>query len=388
MFMGRFLPYFAFRSTGVFHFSNQVGGTQVNLYSPLTYLDNTWYFTCFTTEYQDPNTVMKMYIDGTLVNSGTFSGLQNNLNYTYTVGDGRNTSTWYPFNGYVSMVSVYDRTLSASEILKNYNAQVSRFSESYDADAQAFFTAAGITDTTQKTAVNQLVLDLKSYGVWSSMIAIYPFVGGSATSHKYNLKNTSTFTLSFNGGWTHTSTGSLPNGTNAYADTGISPSGNLGSNHNYSVYSRTDNNSDQTVLGSYELGGYVCGENGFVANLTLSLGANFLLIRDGVNGSYAQFSNTSTTGYFTVNRDSTTITAYKNGTSIGSSTSAQALSGTTMALSAAHVYDFDCVLDYYDSFDNKELAFVTFANSSLTSTNISNLNTAIQAFQTTLGRQI
>jgi|688.fasta_scaffold145139_3 hypothetical protein len=120
MFMGRFLPYFSFRSTGLFHFSNQVGGTQVNLYSPLTYLDNVWYFTCFTTEYNNPNTTMKMYINGSLVSSGSFPGTQNNLSYTYTVGDGRNTSTWYPFNGYVSMVSVYDRTLSASEILQNY----------------------------------------------------------------------------------------------------------------------------------------------------------------------------------------------------------------------------------------------------------------------------
>ena len=32
----------------------------------------------------------------------------------------------------------------------------------YDADAVAFFTAASITDTTQKNAVNTLVISLKS----------------------------------------------------------------------------------------------------------------------------------------------------------------------------------------------------------------------------------
>lgn len=121
MFMGRFLPYFAFRSTGLFHFSNQVGGTQVNLYSPGTYSNNVWYFACFTTEYSSPNTIMKMYIDGSLVANSSFSGTQNNYNYTFTVGDGRNTSAWYPFKGYVSMVSVYNRTLSANEILDIYN---------------------------------------------------------------------------------------------------------------------------------------------------------------------------------------------------------------------------------------------------------------------------
>ena len=58
-----------------------------------------------------------------------------------------------------------------------------------DTDAQAFITATGITDNTQKNSINQLVLDLKSYGVWSKIKAIYPFVGGTATTHKFNLKD-------------------------------------------------------------------------------------------------------------------------------------------------------------------------------------------------------
>ena len=261
-----------------------------------------------------------------------------------------NAATWLNTNGYWT----------------SYSAS------SNDLEAQAFITAASISDTTQQIAINQLVLDLKSYGIWNSMIAIYPFVGGSATSHKFNLKNTSSFTLSFNGGWTHNSTGSLPNGTNAYADTGISPASNLGSNHNYSVYSRTNNNNGGNTIGSYELGGYVCGENGFIADLQLYLRmGNFSLIRDQTNGNYVQFSNTSSLGHFTVNRNSTTLDVYRNGTSIGSSTGlSQALPSTTLSLSAAHVYDFDCVLDYYDTFDDRELAFASFANSSLTSTNI------------------
>ena len=36
----------------------------------------------------------------------------------------------------------------------------------FDSDAQAFITAAGITDATQKTAINTLVTSFKSYG-WS-----------------------------------------------------------------------------------------------------------------------------------------------------------------------------------------------------------------------------
>ena len=58
-----------------------------------------------------------------------------------------------------------------------------------DADAQAFITAAGITDSTQQSAIDTLVKQLKGYGIWSKMKAVYPFVGGTATTHKYNLKD-------------------------------------------------------------------------------------------------------------------------------------------------------------------------------------------------------
>ena len=54
------------------------------------------------------------------------------------------------------------------------------------------------------------------------MKALYPFVGGTATSHKFNLKDPrdldAAFRLQFNGGWTHNSNGVTPNGTNGYAD--------------------------------------------------------------------------------------------------------------------------------------------------------------------------
>ena len=98
---------------------------------------------------------------------------------------------------------------------------------SYDANAQAFFTAAGITDTTQKTAVNTLVTDLKAANIWTKMKAIYPMVGGTAAQHRFNLKSPGTtnadFYLDFIGGGTHSATGYLPNGTTAYADTFLIP---------------------------------------------------------------------------------------------------------------------------------------------------------------------
>ena len=49
--------------------------------------------------------------------------------------------------------------------------------------------AAGITDGTQAAAINTLVIRMKADGVWTKMKSVYPFVGGSAASHKFNLKD-------------------------------------------------------------------------------------------------------------------------------------------------------------------------------------------------------
>jgi hypothetical protein len=96
----------------------------------------------------------------------------------------------------------------------------------YDPDAQAFFarvTAAGGTlSTTEKNATNQLVLDMKSAGIWSAMRAVYPMVGASAAACAQNLKSSS-FTGTFSSGWTFASTGVTPNGTSAYMDTTFNP---------------------------------------------------------------------------------------------------------------------------------------------------------------------
>jgi hypothetical protein len=66
-----------------------------------------------------------------------------------------------------------------------------------------------------------------------------------ANQFKYNLKDPrdldAAFRLVFNGGWTHSSTGATPNGTNGFADTKLQPLSVLSSNNSHlSYYSRTD----------------------------------------------------------------------------------------------------------------------------------------------------
>lgn len=121
----------------------------------------------------------------------------------------------------------------------------------YDANAASFISTAGITDLTQQSAINTTVLALKAAGLWTKIYALYPMVGGTATTHKYNLINPATYTLTFNGTWTHSANGAFPNGSTGYATTGFTPSSVMTANNTSLFYfSRTDANNNSVVLGS------------------------------------------------------------------------------------------------------------------------------------------
>ena len=117
------------------------------------------------------------------------------------------------------------------------------FSIPYDPNAQAFITAAGITDITQQNAINTLVVNLKVANIWNKFKAIYPMIGGTSTTHKFNLINPAdsdaAFRLLFSGGWTHSSMGIKGNGTNTIANTNLSLRTVLGSTstqHTFGIY--------------------------------------------------------------------------------------------------------------------------------------------------------
>lgn len=83
----------------------------------------------------------------------------------------------------------------------------------YDSDAVAFFTAAGITNTNQKNAVNTLVTGMKSAGIWTLMTAIYPIVGATALAHSKNLRNPATHSVTWVNSPTHAQSGFAPGAT-------------------------------------------------------------------------------------------------------------------------------------------------------------------------------
>ena len=65
----------------------------------------------------------KLYLNGTEVASGTNTGINTGNRDRYIGGRGAS----FPFNGKIPIVRVYNRTLSATEITQNFNAQRARF---------------------------------------------------------------------------------------------------------------------------------------------------------------------------------------------------------------------------------------------------------------------
>ena len=133
MMAGMYLPYFGFRSGNFLHFSHRVDGIQRSLYTNDstvlgTLVNNRWYCFHFVNSFDGVNTTMSSYSDGvfrgSLVSSGspTTSTLSN-----LTIGNWRTGIIDYPFKGKISMFKYYNRTLSAQEILQNYNATKSRY---------------------------------------------------------------------------------------------------------------------------------------------------------------------------------------------------------------------------------------------------------------------
>jgi hypothetical protein len=252
------------------------------------------------------------------------------------------------------------------------------FGTPIDPDAAAFFarvTAAGGTLTaTEQTAVNTLVVQMKADGTWTPTIAIYPMVGASAAACAQNLKSSS-FTGSFTSGWTFASTGVTPNGTSAYMDTTLTPNGNLSQNDAHaSIYSRTNSLTGTQI----DLG---CGNSGG-SNTDFYLSAAYgVACISNINGSgFAGFaSNTTSLGFFLSQRIAfQTTNIYQNNTLIK-------LNGTNSdPTSSSPIY---LGRNSSTEYSLRELAFVS-VGASFDATQLTNYYTAVQAFQTTLSRQV
>ncbi len=97
-----------------------------------------------------------------------------------------------------------------------------------DDAAEAYFAAAGITDSTQKNAWTTAVLAMKAANIYSKLIAAYPYLGGTAATHKWNAIDPrdldAAYRITFSGTITHNSNGVTFDGSTGWGDLHINPS--------------------------------------------------------------------------------------------------------------------------------------------------------------------
>jgi hypothetical protein len=100
-----------------------VGNSDTFLVSSLAYNDDKWHYASATRT--KATGTIKLYVDGQEVATGT-GGVQS-LTTPTNIRIGSIQTNINFFNGNIANVKIYNRALSASEVLQNYNAQKSRF---------------------------------------------------------------------------------------------------------------------------------------------------------------------------------------------------------------------------------------------------------------------
>jgi len=195
-----------------------------------------------------------------------------------------------------------------------------------------------------------------------------------ASQFKYNLVNPidsdAAFRLVFNGGWTHSSTGATPNGTNGYANTYLNISSEFTSQTQaFSLYTPVSNTTSNVLGGVTNgvsttqffnpIGQYNILGTGYVKSSAMSNG--FILM------SQPSFNNTS---------------AYEKGVKLGTFTQA-----TSSLMNLNYYIGARNFSNTADSYANRQFSFAHVGNG-LTDTEASNLYTRVQAFQTALSRQV
>lgn len=243
-------------------------------------------------------------------------------------------------------------------------------------EAAAFISAAGITSTTQIQAVDRLVKDLKIQGIWGKLLAAYPFIGGSASSHRINLIDPrdldAAFRLSFVGSWTHSANGVQGDGATAYANTFLIPGTHLSVNSaHHGLYLRQPGLASRVAYGS-------AGATQFSLYPNFG-GSYYARINDASNGL---FSATSIPNWWLNVRGSASgIDVYSR----ASRTSFSQNSGTSST--------FPVFLSAMNSsgtpgnFSSDVYSFFTIGQALTEPESIAYYN-LVQAFQTSLGRQI
>jgi hypothetical protein len=254
----------------------------------------------------------------------------------------------------------------------------------YDVNTLQFLTASGITDVTIGDAVNTLVVGMKSANIWNEMNAVYPFVGGTAETNKWNLKDTGSYMLTASGNWNYSSNGvSSSKAYNDYLDTNLpltsSIFGGMVDDLSLGIYSRTDG------VNGYDFGAWNPSGGDQIQLLAGSTyGTASINYRWGVSAQVPGVVTsdvTSSLGFFQASRTSTTnLVAWVNGYQVGTNTNIN----PTKAFSNLLIGN---IVALGNDPSNRQYAYAYIGNG-LNGTQLNAYNTLVQQFQQSLNRKV
>jgi hypothetical protein len=331
------------------------------------------------------NTVVAMYVNGQptdyTVTTGSTAGY-NSSNRLYLGGTFGITSSYY--TGSMASFFSYNTDVPNTQLVQNYNAYATRFGlppsvlfpASVDPDAFRFLEVANITNQTQITAINNLVVELKTNNLWNKMQVIYPFVGGTAFSHKWNLKNPvdsdDAFRIQYVGSVGHSSNGVTSTG--GYIETYFNPSDIAPPSS--SIHFSANIHTTSSTSNYYLLG------NAWLSDLMLTTGEG-TLTRFNSFQSYAQLSDSyDKRGFYVVSRETVSSATLYRYIQSGNFTNTNSNAFSNTSNTSIKILNVPSKT-IYDGIVN----FVTFG-SGLSAGESSTLNTIIRNFNITLSRNV
>jgi len=308
--------------------------------------------------------------------------ITHNLNNPYPV------ITVYGSNGEVISPSII-KSLGNNDLSVTFPVAVSGFATLcansnpfvapvYDTDAQAFIDAVATLNLVNKTAINQLVLDLKGFSLWGKILMLNPKAGSTASEHKWNLKDPrdldAAYRETYTGTWVHSVLGAKSNGTNAFANTYLNPNTlSLTGNISMGVYvtEAFTSNGDMYLMGGHS------GANNFFA---IQKGAtNSTTAVAYASGAIARTVPSNAKGFYAISVVSTTKRSHYE-TSLLEEV---ATNGTGVC----NVPIYEAALNLGGIYGALPFgAGTSFIATGLTNTEMLNLRTAILTYETALGR--
>lgn len=249
--------------------------------------------------------------------------------------------------------------------------------------SREFVIAGGFTDSTNIRYIDACARAIIDNGLEESCIAFYPFVGGTADKHKWNLMNPvdsdAAFRMTWNGTVAHSSGGVQGNGVNGYGDTHISGSF-LDVEGAFYLYSRTESNGAFTDFGIERGSGPATRFWGRIRN------ADVFEVRMWQTTAGLTVANLSSLGGFWGGRDLTGSPRQYSGKNAGAENTLSNASTGSGAGSIPIMCLFNVNAGTRGTFSARQYACQSFFKGYIP--NFDDFHNAIQAAQTILGRNV